>query len=134
MSKSLEATVLAGQDMSVSFVSPWVETRDVANVTFHARWSGGTNPTGTLTLEVSNDPVIDQERWTNPAGVSSAQSIQSSSSYLVFPTSANSVVATPGSVMLSTSQRAFKYTRIRYVGSGGGVGTLFQCWVFGNGG
>lgn len=115
--------------MTASFVSQWIEAREAKALVIHISNDAGASPVGTWSLEGSNDPKIKNERWSNPAGTSSAKfgTLAAAADSVVIMSGALAVAGAVDCIVKVVDPPAF--VRVRYTRtSGSATGNV---WAFG---
>ena len=102
---SNDTNILNNQDMALSWLSPAESLKHIIGFSVTARMTGGGSPTGTFSLEVSNDAIDSNNDSPVAAWVTLADSSQA--------------VTTDGNIIWNVSVSQYRQVRVRYVRSSG---------------
>jgi len=126
--QSRAVTLFGGVDMEEDAFSPWVFTNGATIFSAHLSFGAVGAPTGTFTIEGSNDPIIDTEK---SRGVASADSAAKFFTLAPDHTTGDLTPAGgPGEVYVATAFPP-RWVRVKYDATSGGAGNILFGW--GNG-
>lgn len=128
--RTFNKTVATAVPLNTNYNSPYTQLRNIYTYCMSANISG--TPTGTLSIQASNDPETNDTQTNQATVPGQPPSNPPSKAPTNWVTIANSTfaVTTSGETMWNVNAVGYNYVRVQYLDSSGGTSTATMTIIF----
>lgn len=131
--RNLEVPLVKNHATTATFKSRWLDARNLRSLHLHIQIPSTSAPAGAMTIEASNDPLVDRNAQAGVNADSTTDTVSavdiSAANYVVVSGSGLTVAGANTTMIMIDPAAA--WIRVVYTRSGGGAATGMNVWAMG---